>query len=92
MKDEIKEILNDLLFTTTLPNVSVKLSKEKLNQLKDCITKLEQENEELKERINKILEMFESKNLNNYYYGMSYEFEINDFKEDILNILGGDEE
>jgi hypothetical protein len=23
---------------------------------------------------------------------MSYEFEINDFKEDILNILGGDEE
>ena len=42
MKDEIKEILDDLLFTTTLPNVSVKLSKEKLYQLKDYITNLQE--------------------------------------------------
>lgn len=44
MNDEIKEILDDLLFTTTLPNVSIKLNKEKLNQLKDYITNLQQEN------------------------------------------------
>lgn len=43
MNDEIKEILDDLLFTTTLPNVSIKLNKEKLNQLKDYITNLQQE-------------------------------------------------
>lgn len=43
MKDEIKEILDDLLFTTTLPNVSVKLSNEKLYQLKDYITNLHEE-------------------------------------------------
>lgn len=58
MKDEIKEILDDLLFTTTLPNASVKLNKEKLKLLKDYITNLQekiaqiynyitQENEEL---------------------------------------------
>lgn len=41
MNDEIKEILDDLLFTTTLPNVSIKLNKEKLNQLKDYITNLQ---------------------------------------------------
>ena len=51
MKDEIKEILDDLLFTTTLPNVSVKLSEEKLYQLKDYITNLQEENERLKEDI-----------------------------------------
>lgn len=45
MQEEIKEILDDLLFTTTLPNVSVKLSEEKLNQLKDYITNLQEENE-----------------------------------------------
>ena len=49
MSDEIKEILDDLLFTTTLPNASVKLNKEKLNQLKDYITNLQEENERLKE-------------------------------------------
>jgi O-phosphoseryl-tRNA(Cys) synthetase len=48
MKDEIKEILDDLLFITTLPNVSVKLSEKKLNQLKDYITNLQEENERLK--------------------------------------------
>ena len=41
MNDEIKEILEDLLFTTTLPNVSVKLNEEKINQLKDYITNLQ---------------------------------------------------
>ena len=48
MKDEIKEILDDLLFTTTLPNASVKLNKEKLNQLKNYITNLQEENDILK--------------------------------------------
>lgn len=47
MKDEIKEILDDLLFTTTLPNVSVKLSEEKLYQLKDYITNLQKEVDKL---------------------------------------------
>jgi predicted RNase H-like nuclease (RuvC/YqgF family) len=51
MKDEIKEILEDLLFITTLPNVSVKLSEEKLNQLKDYITNLQEENDILKRDI-----------------------------------------
>lgn len=40
MTEEIKRILDDLLFTTTLPNVSIKLNKEKLNQLLDYITNL----------------------------------------------------
>lgn len=44
LKDEIKKILDDLLFTTTLPNISIKLNKEKLNQLKDYITNLQEEN------------------------------------------------
>lgn len=42
MNKEIKEILDDLLFTTTLPNASVKLNKEKLKLLKDCVTNLEE--------------------------------------------------
>ncbi len=46
MNDEIKEILDDLIFTTTLPNVSVKLSEKKLNQLKDYITNLQQKVEQ----------------------------------------------
>lgn len=33
------------------------------------------------------IEMFENINLEKYYHGMSYEFEINDFKDDLLNIL-----
>ena len=49
MNDEIKKILDDLLFTTTLPNVSIKLNKEKLNQLRDYITNLQQELEEYKD-------------------------------------------
>lgn len=48
MNNEIKEILDDLLFTTTLPNVSIKLNKEKLNQLLDYITNLQQENEKIR--------------------------------------------
>jgi len=58
INDEIKKIIDDLLFTTTLPNVSIKLNKEKLNQLKDYITNLQQENERLKleiERLNDVL-------------------------------------
>jgi len=49
MNNKIKEILEDLLFVTTLPNVSIKLSEEKLIQLKDYITNLQEENERLKD-------------------------------------------
>lgn len=53
MNNEIKEILDDLLFTTTLPNVSVKLSEEKLNQLKDYITNLQERCEYLERSNNR---------------------------------------
>lgn len=46
---------------------------------------------EQRDRINKAIEMFDNEKLNNYYSGMSYEFEIDDFKKDLLNILRGDE-
>lgn len=108
MNDEIKEILDDLLFTTTLPNVSVKLSKEKLNQLKDCITNLEQENERLKkEQLNlkdELASMWECKARNKeaieYIKNVSRET-LNNGRvfynelpaQNLLNILtGGDEE
>ena len=31
--------------------------------------------------------MFDDNKLNEYYYGMSYEFAINDFKDDIFKII-----
>jgi len=62
------------------------------------IRELEQKNEQLKEKIKelngvieKVEKMFNHETLIKYYYGMSYEFEINDFKDDILQILGGKE-
>ena len=104
MKDEIKEILDDLLFTTTLPNVSIKLNKEKINQLKDYITNLQEENQHLQEvldyeedfnrylksRIDNVIPML--KELNIKLKGI---LKIGiDIKEisDIENILQGDDE
>jgi hypothetical protein len=101
MKVEIKEILE------FKENADYKkLSVDEIVILEDYITNLQKENEELKvenekltqlwlssqEKRRKAIKMFDNETLNKYYYGMSYEFEINDFKEGILNILGGDEE
>lgn len=44
---------------------------------------------EQRDRINKAIEMFDNEKLNNYYSGMSYEFKIDDFKKDLLDILRG---
>jgi hypothetical protein len=69
------------------------------------LIKLEEENKRLEhdykialklisryeKRIDKAIEMFENDNLNQYYYGMSYEFEINDFKEDVIKALRGED-
>ena len=48
----------------------------------------------LKEKIEQLenirkeaIEMFKNINLEKYYHGMSYEFDINNFKDDLLNIL-----
>ena len=35
----------------------------------------------------KLKEIFDDNKLNEYYYGMSYEFDINDFKDDIFKII-----
>ena len=35
--------------------------------------------------------MFNNETLIKYYYGMSYEFEINDFKDDVFKIIKGSE-
>ena len=79
MKDEIKEMLDDLLFTTTLPNVSVKLSEEKLNQLKNYITNLQERNEKAIEYIKE--DMYSEPN---ELYGLVD-------GEHLLNILQGED-
>lgn len=63
--------------------------KEKRVPLVDLLNVLLKQVEEKQEVIDKAIKMFDNENLKKYYYGMSYEFEINDFKEDILNILKG---
>ena len=45
----------------------------------------------LQTKIDKAIEMFDNENLNKYYSGMSYEFEIDNFKKDLLDILRGEE-
>lgn len=66
----------------------LKFSKEDLVELIDY---MQQALEYKDERINKIIEMFKNDNLNKYYYGMSYEFAINDFKEDVIKLLRGED-
>ncbi len=51
--------------------------------------KQNEEIERLNNIINEIEKMFNHEILIKYYYGMSYEFEINDFKDDILKIIKG---
>ena len=41
----------------------------------------------LEYRIDEAIKMFDIENIEKYYHGMSYEFEILDFKKDILDIL-----
>ena len=49
----------------------------------------DKEIERLNNIIKKIEKMFNHETLIKYYYGMSYEFEINDFKDDIFEIIKG---
>lgn len=56
-----------------------------------CDEKAKDEIKRLNNIINKIEKMFNHEILIKYYYGMSYEFEINDFKDDILKIIKGSE-
>ena len=69
---------------------------EAFNELFDELERLsinyEQALEDLDKKdniINEIEKMFNHEILIKYYYGMSYEFEINDFKDDILKIIKG---
>lgn len=83
MKDEIKENLDYFRkYATLYENIII-------NKIEDYIITLQEEKEDYKSRSEKAIKMFDNENLNKYYYGMSYEFEINDFKEDMLNILQG---
>ena len=107
MKDEIKEILNKIeaTFETTEDNSFIKFKWLDYKQILDYITNLQDRtkeletineehrklNGELREIINDAIKMLNSETLNKYYYGMSYEFGINDFKKDMLNILQGDD-
>jgi hypothetical protein len=63
MNNEVKKILDDLLFTTTLPNVSVKLSEEKLYQLKDYITNLQEYKSRNEKAVDEIQQLID--NINN---------------------------
>ena len=58
------------------------------NLTEQCLLK-DKEIERLNNIIKEIEKMFDRETLNKYYYGMSYEFEIADFKDDILDILKG---
>lgn len=47
MKDEIKEIIDSLLYLCDLPkDVTYSLNKECIEKVRDCITNLQEENEE----------------------------------------------
>ena len=83
----MKDVLNDFKVCgrpMTKNELKIKELEEKLECEKS--TSLE-----LARRIIKIIEMFNGETLNKYYHGMSYEFEIDEFKEDILKILKGEE-
>lgn len=91
MSNEIKKIL-DITETADYKRLSV----DEIIVIKDYIINLQEKNKQtklLKElyklRNEKAISMFNNENLNKYYYGMSYEFEIDDFKENMLNILQG---
>ena len=67
-------------------------NKELLSTGADLENKLYEEqdkNKRLNYIIKKIEKMFNHETLIKYYYGMSYEFEINDFKDDIFEIIKG---
>lgn len=78
-----------------LENIIDKLDKDELylntNVYEYNPGKKEEQIKDLQTKIDKAIKMFDNENLQKYYYGMSYEFEINDFKEDLLDILRGDD-
>ena len=63
--------------------------EEQIEKDKYIIGNQEQEIERLINIIKKIEKMFNHETLIKYYYGMSYVFEINDFKDDIFEIIKG---
>ena len=101
MKEEIKKILDDLLFTTTLPKVLVKLSEKKLYQLKDYITNLQEKCEnyrKLKERYQLEKEYYKQRNKKAIEYIEEHQrkdefLNLNEWQtRELLNILKGDKD
>lgn len=88
-KNDYDRLYGDL----TLENIELKQEIERLNsdylEMKDNFRNANDEIERLNNIINEIEKMFNHEILIKYYYGMSYEFEINDFKDDILKIIKG---
>ena len=75
-------------------------SKKRIDKLKEIyndyvreedkeLIRLTKEVDRLNNIIKEIEKMFNHETLIKYYYGMSYEFEINDFKDDIFKIIKG---
>jgi len=68
--------------------------KSYVNERKYKYTKLDKHDKAIEELLlenEKIKKMFNDETLNKYYHGMSYEFEIDEFKKDILKIIKGEE-
>ena len=69
--------------------IEIDLDKISKNELATILIDKDNEIERLNNIIKKIEKMFNHETLIKYYYGMSYEFEINDFKDDIFEIIKG---
>jgi hypothetical protein len=82
-RNEYHKTLEDDMFT----------QRDKLQKELSTLNKLNQQNLEkrqlLQQKLDKIEEMFNDETLNKYYYGMSYEFGIDEFKKDIFKIIKG---
>lgn len=103
IKDKDYQLLLD--YITNLQE-EVKSANESITWWVNRFNALQEENKRLSIELNKnmiernnylsrnekAIKMFNNETLNKYYYGMSYEFEINDFKEDMLNILQGSDD
>ena len=94
LQEKYDKALNDLVHEShkriELENKITNLQEEN-RQTKLLKDRYQLEKENYKLRNDKAIKIFNNETLNKYYYGMSYEFEINDFKEDMLNILKGED-
>ena len=97
MKDEIKEILDELNWYLKQPNNQdingeyeppMELSQEEAKEIYDCITNLQEENERLK----KDLKILWNVCWNNDTEMTSYQNEVFDNYYDMFHKNGGDEE